>query len=118
MSAHFTKDVSSFINFLLSCSCLLLLTAVLTKFDGVIFGGFSLLFIEPNKLSFEGTKIPGLGILDTKSSLLPSIFLRSFDLFLAPGDTSLLPLCPVVVLKTLFVLFPSSVLDLFLLPGA
>lgn len=111
-AAHFTSDdASSRISFLLSCSCLLLFTAVFTRFEGVILGNFSL--SEFNTFSSEGTKIPGFGNLDI--SVVVSVFLRSLSLFV-PDESSVLFLC--VPLGILFVLAVSSVLGLFLRSGA
>ena len=109
--AHFTSDESSRINFLLSCSCLLLFTAVFTKPEGVILGNFSL--SELNALSSEGTKIPGFGTLVI--SAVTSVFFRSLSL-LVPGESSGLFLC--APLGILFVLEISFVLGLFLRSGA
>lgn len=111
-AAHFTSDAaSSRISFLLSCSCLLLFTAVFTRFDGVILGIFS--SSELNTFSSEGTKIPGFGNLDI--SVVASVFLRSLSLFVLDESSGLF-LC--VLLGTLFVLAVSSVLGLFLRSGA
>jgi len=111
-AAHFTSDdASSRISFLLSCSCLLLFTAVFTRFEGVILGNFSL--NELNTFSSEGTKIPGFGNLDI--SVIASVFLRSLSLFV-PDESSRLFLC--VPLRILFVLVVASTLGLFLRSGA
>lgn len=111
-AAHFTSDdASSRISFRLSCSCLLLFTAVFTSPEGVILGNFSL--SELNTLSSEGTKIPGFGNLDI--SVVASVFFRSLSL-VVPDESSGLFLC--VPLGTLFVLAVSSVLGLFLRSGA
>ena len=110
-AAHFTSDGASRINFLLSCSCLLLFTAVFTRPEGVILGSFSL--NKLNILSSEGTKIPGFGNLDI--SKVTSVFLRSLSL-LVPVESSSLFLC--VPFGILFVLTVSSTLGLFLRSGA
>lgn len=115
-AAHFTSGASSRINFRLSCSCLLLFTAVFTRLEGVILGNFSL--SELNTFSSEGTKIPGFGNLDI--SVVASVFLRSLSLFVpvpvVSRESSGLFLC--VPLGILFVLAVSSVLGLFLRSGA
>lgn len=82
-SDFMSDDASSRISFLLSCSCLLLFTAVFTRFEGVILGNFSL--SELNTFSSEGTKIPGFGNLDI--SVVASVFLRSLSL-LVPDESS------------------------------
>lgn len=110
--AHFTSDdASSRINFLLSCSCLLLFTAVFTRPEGVILGNFSL--SELNILSSEGTKIPGFGNLDI--SAVASVFFRSLSLLMLDESSGLFLW---VLLGILFVLAVSSVLGLFLRSGA
>lgn len=110
-SDFMSDDASSRISFLLSCSCLLLFTAVFTRPEGVILGNFSL--SELNTFSSEGTKIPGFGNLDI--SVVASVFLRSLSL-LVPDESSCLFLC--VLLVILFDLAVSSVLGLFLRSGA
>lgn len=111
-TAHFISDeASSRINFLLSCSCLLLFTAVFTRPEGVILGKFSLSGL--NALSLEGTKIPGFGTLGI--SAVTSVFFRSLSL-LVLGKSSGLFLCE--PLGILFVLETLFVLGLFLRSGA
>lgn len=110
-AAHFTSDGASSRNsFLLSCSCLLLFTAVFTRPEGVILGNFSL--NKLNTFSSEGTKIPGFGNLDI--SVVVSGFLRSLSL-LVPEPSGLFLCAP---LGILFVLAVSSMLGLFLRSGA
>lgn len=82
VTAHLTREAPSIPRSLrLSCSCLLLLTAVLTRLDGVIFESFSpvnaykqLVLVFKLIGSSEGVNIPGLGTLVTLvCSFLPLV---------------------------------------------